>query len=376
MTKRRKALTLLSSAAILATGIAALLLLTSFKAEAVKTEQAVDIRTVKTRILVPYPQTVFLTSEGFLQPARSLDLYSSLPGRVIRSQNDLKSGTRVAEGDVLLSLDDRRARLIFENARSELIGAVSRFIGAAGMNDVSRESWDRYLADISTADFAELPEQPVTNQRLSLLSATMGVASAGHNFESVALDLADHQLRAPFSGTLTGPGVLEKSWISPGTVLATIVETDRLELPLSIPAGEIGHVALGDPVTISHRDEDVRLEGVVLSIEPLLNSGSQTAGVLALFDNTESAGWLPGSFVNASIRGRRFDSAYRVPRGLLVDEQLPVYTDGHLELLSVQVLARDGADVLLAADLPEGTEIVETLLQNPIEGLPLRRENS
>lgn len=374
MTKRKKALTLLSSAAILAIGIAALLLLTSFKAEAAMTEQAVEIRTVRTRILTPGPQTVILRSEGFLQSARNLDLYSSVPGRVTRSMNGLKSGTRVEEGQILLSLDDRRARLGFESARSELINSVSRFIGAAGMNESGREAWNRYLAELGNADFNRLPAQPQSDQRLSLLSATMGVAAAGHNFESAALDLADHYLRAPFSGTLSGPGVLEESWISPGTVLATIVDSGSMELPLSIPAGELLHLSIGDPVTITRRDDNARLEGVVSGFEPVLNPGSQTAGVFAMFDSSESAGWIPGSFVNASIQGRRIDSAFRVPRNMLINGQIPVYRDGYLELLDMQVLARDGADVLLSADSRQEIEIVETVLQNPIPGLPVRRE--
>lgn len=376
MTKRRNALTVLSSAAVLAIGIAALLLLTSFKAEAAKTEQTVDTRTVRTAILTPGPQTVSLISGGFLEPARSLDLYSSLPGRVSYSLNGLKSGTRVVEGDLLLGLDDRRARLVFENARFDLISSVSRFIGAAGMDDISREAWNRYLADLSTAEFTGLPKQPESNQRLTLLSATMGVAAAGYSFNTAALDLADHQLRAPFSGTLTGSGILEGSQVLPGTVLATLVDTDSMELSLSIPAEELKFVAIGDPVTITRRDSDTLLEGIVTGMEPLLKAGSQTAGILALFDNKETAGWLPGTYVNANIRGRRFESAYRVPRGMLVEKRLPVYADGYLELLSVQVLAIDGGDVLLAADLHQEIELVETLLQNPIEGLPLQREGS
>jgi hypothetical protein len=80
--------------------------------------------------------------------------------------------------------------------------------------------------------------------------------------------------------------------------------------------------------------------------------------------------------VNATIEGRSIDSAYRVPRGILVNDRLPAYIDGHLALLPVTVLARDTGDLLLAPDIPEGTEMVETVLQSPIEGLPISREGS
>ena len=80
--------------------------------------------------------------------------------------------------------------------------------------------------------------------------------------------------------------------------------------------------------------------------------------------------------MNATIEGRHIESAYRVPRGILVNDRLPVYVDGHLALLPVTVLARDTGDLLLAPDIPEGTEMVETVLQSPIEGLPISREGS
>jgi hypothetical protein len=61
---------------------------------------------------------------------------------------------------------------------------------------------------------------------------------------------------------------------------------------------------------------------------------------------------------------------------MLLNGRVPVYSEGRLELIQVRVLARDGGDVLLAPDFIGGIELVETIIQNPIEGLPLRRENS
>jgi membrane fusion protein (multidrug efflux system) len=374
MTKRRKAFTALTAIAVVLIGVAAMFLLTSFKAEAAKTEQIVEIRTVKTRVLIPGPQTVSIESDGFIKPARSLDIYSSLAGRVAESREGLKGGTRVAEGDVLLLLDDRRARLAFESARTDLVSSASRFITSAGLDDENRAAWSMFINVLSGADFGSLPELPSGNHRLELLAATMGVKDAQHSLESAALDLADHQMLAPFAGTISGEGVLEGAWVSPGVSLGTIIETGRMELPLSLPSGDLIQVESGDRVTISRPKSNDFLFGEVVRIEPLLSAGSQTTRVHVAFESPE--GWIPGSFVNATIEGRRIESAYRVPRGILVNDRLPAYVDGHLALLPVKVLARDIGDLLLAPDIPEGTEMVETVLQSPIEGLPISREGS
>ncbi len=327
MTKRRKAFTALSAIAVLLIGVAAMFLLTSFKAEAAKTEQIVEIRTVKTRVLTRGPQTVSIESDGFIKPARSLDLYSPLAGRVAISREGLKGGTRVAEGDVLLLLDDRRARLAFESAQTDLVSSASRFMTSAGLDDENRTAWNMFINDLTDADFGSLPELPSGNHRLDLLAATMGVKDAQHSLESAALDLADHQMLAPFAGTISGEGVLEGAWVSPGVSLGTIIETGRMELPLSLPSGDLIQVDLGDRVTISRPRSDDFLFGEVVRIEPLLSAGSQTTRVHVAFESPE--GWIPGSFVNATIEGRHIESAYRVPRGILVNDRLPVYVDGH-----------------------------------------------
>ncbi len=93
MTQRRKALSVLSVVGVLLIGAVAMFLLTSFKAEAAKTEQPAEIRTVRTRILSPGPQIVFIESEGFLKAARRLEVHSSVTGRVSGTLSGLLFGT-------------------------------------------------------------------------------------------------------------------------------------------------------------------------------------------------------------------------------------------------------------------------------------------
>ena len=376
MTQRRKALSVLSAVGVLLFGAVAMFLLTSFKAEAAKTEQPAEIRTVRTRILSPGPQIVFIESEGFLKAARRLEIHSSVTGRVSGTLSGLKGGISAEEGDVLVSLDDRRARLAFESARTEMIRSSSGFMTSAGLSVTERSDWKVFLVELENGDIRHLPEPPLAGERQRLLAATMGVIVAWHSLEYAALDLADHQVLAPFSGTLTGEGLPVGAWVSPGTPLAVLVETGRLELQLSLPAEDMIHVAVGDPVEITRGEDSRTLKGEVVRIEPLLNTGSQTARMHIDLKASAGEGWLPGSFVKASVAGRSFDSAYRVPRGILVGGRLPVLVDGCLVLRPVTVLAHDDSDILLAADIPVGMELVETVLQNPIEGLPLRREEA
>jgi len=376
MTKRRRALSALSAAGVLLVGAAVMILLTSFKAEAKRTEQVVETRTVRTRTLQAGPQVLTIRSEGFLEASRSLDIQSPVAGQVTTTLGGLKGGFPVREGDRLLALDDRRAGLAWENSRTETIRAASAFIPAAGLDDDARRAWNAYVSALGGAEARSLPSLPPMSDRERLLAATLGVVAAAHAMESAALDLLDHEVLAPFSGVLIGDGLTEGSWVAPGTTLAVLVETGRLELRLPVTGDDLRHLAEGDEVRLTRPGDDAVLVGSVDRIEPMLRSGSQTARVHVSVRIPEDSEWIPGTYVSASIRGQTIASAYRVPRGLLSDGRLPVFDRGTLALRPVTVLAQDATDVLIAADLPEGTEMVTTVLQNPIDGLPLTKEDA
>jgi multidrug efflux pump subunit AcrA (membrane-fusion protein) len=371
---KRKTLSLISISAILIIGLTAMLLLTSFKAKAEKTEEPPRIRMVETRMLNPGEQSLTIEADGFLKAPRQLDLVSPVSGKIAYALGGLGGGIAVEEGVILFRLDDRRARLAFEGARIEMVQQVNQFLSVAALSGTPQKEWDAYLSALETAGPGNLPALPEGDRRLRLLAVTKGVISSGYALEAAALDLTDHSLTAPFAGILTGDGITEGSWISPGIPLARLIETGRLELTLSLSRGDLLFLAPGDPVTVERPDDRCILEGRIERIEPQLSSQSQTARVHVMLDVPEGDEWMAGSFVSARIRGRSFDYACRLPREILVGNRIPLYRDDRLVLAEVEILAYDGNDVIISSDFPEGTEYVATLLQNPMEGMSLGRE--
>ena len=70
--------------------LAALLLLTSFRAEAAVVEAPVEVRTVRTSVLVPGIQSTTIEADGFLESARSVEIVSPVSGKVTESREGLK----------------------------------------------------------------------------------------------------------------------------------------------------------------------------------------------------------------------------------------------------------------------------------------------
>ena len=370
----RKLFSILSVAAVLLCGGLIMVLLSSNKAEPSLAEETSEARSVRTGTLIPAEETVWIGADGFLKARRQLDLSVPVAGKAVYVKEGLKGGVPVEEGDLLLSLDDRRARLAFLGARADMIQATNQFLAVAGLDGGERLLWETYLGRLERSGAENLPSLPETGGRIEQLAVTKGVYGGSYALERAAMDLTDHFLKAPFTGVLTGDGVSEGAWVSPGVALSGLVESGALELTLSLTAEDILHVEPGDGVVITRPEDDSRLFGLIERIEPLLSAGSQTAQIHISLDVPSEERWLPGAFVSARIRGKRFDSACRIPREVLSGDRIPLYEEGKLVFRKVSLWAYDGSDVIIAPDFPPGTEYVATVLQNPMEGMLLERE--
>jgi len=371
---KKKTLSLISLAAVLLIGLTVMILLTSFKAEAQKEEERENIRIVETKELVAAAQTVWIEADGFLEAARELDLTSPVGGKLTYALGRLGGGVEVAEGEILFRLDDSRARLAFDSARTTLVQQVNQFLTVAGLAGREQARWEGYLDALETSGPDSVPPLPESDRRVELLAVTKGVYSAAYALESAALDLRDHSLSAPFAGVLTGDGVTVGTWVSPGIPLARLVETEHLVLTLSLSAGDLLHVAPGDGVLLERPEDGASLPGRIERIEPVLSSQSQTARIHVALTVPGGERWMPGSFVTARIGGERFESACRIPREALTGGRIPLYREGQLVLEDVAVLAVDGNDLIIRADFPPETEYVTTRLQNPMTGMKLGKE--
>lgn len=375
MTKR-KLFSVLGILGVLAAGGMTTALMMSFKAEAARSEpeEEAPARIVRTRKLVPGPQTLGIRAEGFLKSARSLTIHSAVAGRVVETRGGLKGGTVVEEGALLLRLDDRRAALGFEGARDETIRTAMDFIASAGLTGAEREGWDAYTLALTAAGGTRIPNIPPMNARQNLLAVTKGLTEAHRKLETAAISRQDHFITAPFAGILSGDGITEGTLVSAGQKLAVLSENHRLEASFSISADNLKHITLGDRVELSLYGTELTTVSSVARIEPILVSGSQMGRIYVELETESPSDWLPGSYVSALIQGRTIESAYRIPRGSLIGGRIPLYDSGRLLLLPAAVLARDALDSIISADLPPGAELVETVIQNPAPGMALAKE--
>src|SRR5690606_8624974 len=166
--------------------------------------------------------TVRITAVGSGEALRAASLRPAAAGEV--AAVDFIAGDRVLEGTVLLRLVDRQERLAVDLATSQV--------------DSARRLLERYA---NTRDSGAVPASVVDDARTRLRDAEIALAQAREN-------LADRQLRAPFSGVVGITQVHKGDRVSADTLVTTIDDRRVIRVSFEVPEAWLGRLAVGQQV--------------------------------------------------------------------------------------------------------------------------------
>lgn len=291
-------------------------------------------------------KTLDVIGEG--RSLKSVTLTSEATGLV--TQVNIAPGKSVAEGDVLLRLDDEQQRIALERARAQY--------------PIAKDNADRY---------AEL----VRTEAASALEAE----AAFNNFKTIEADMRAAQfavqqrtIRAPFDGVIGLTEIEAGDYLRAGDVVATLDDTTSLIVAFSIPQEAADAVAIGQTVTARLASGGQAHQGVVSAIDSRVDPTTRTLRVEASFENEDGA-LLPGAIfaVSTTSRGK---PAVSIP-GLAIqwDRDGPFVwkrgADGSAVQTSVSILQRTDNIVLVGGALQSGDIIVFEGADRVRQGLPL-----
>jgi len=320
------------------------------------------------------PLTLNVQSQGLVQPKYQTRLQSQVSGEIIALSETFVRGGIVTKGDVLAQIDPFNYQMALQQANATLAAAKAQFILARAQGRVAEAEWEK----ITTAKPSELGlRKPQQEQALAAVKA----AEAG--VRKASKDLARTNIRAPFDALISGRNVSPGTFVNIGTELGSVmdIETAEIRLPVSgsdlaflIEGGHNATVALSTTLggkTTQWHARIVRDEGVVD------NQNRMVYLVAELTDpynrlTTNNAPRLPfGTYVSAHIEGRKLASAASIPRRLLRDNRLALFSDNKLAFTYVNVVRHVGPNSIIDSGLASGDTIITSSLEYPIEGMAL-----
>jgi len=253
------------------------------------TEVAVHVAKVTRTTLRAYVEaygTVEPEPAGGGKPAGGARLAAPAAGVVMSVP--VREGERVEPGAVVVRLDDRVALATLDKARTVVVFA---------------EQLVRRQEKLSAVQGTSEKAVQEAAQQLATAKAELNAAQA---------QLALVQLASPLSGLVARINVQPGQAVDANTVVAEIVDLNRLIVTVNVPATDAALLRVGQATEMGGANESKLAVGAVSFVSPQLDAKTGTA--LVRISVPGGAGFRPGQFVRVRIMTEERVGVLAVPR--------------------------------------------------------------
>lgn len=230
---------------------------------------AVDIYVAENSLI---DNTIY--ASGTIVPNEEVELKSEVSGRL--TELYLDEGRYIRKGQIIAKLDDR-----------DLLAQIKRI------------EYEEQLASQTEARQKKLLDiDAISREEYDLAMNQVNTLSADKELLAVRLDKT--QVSAPFGGHIGFKNISVGAYLTPNTVIATLVQTNPVKIDFAIPEKYASEVSTGQEVTFEIDGTDDRFAAKVIAIDPKVDEDLRTLRLRAKTRN--DLGLLkPGMFVRVEV---------------------------------------------------------------------------
>ena len=278
-----------------------------------------------------------LSLSGSIEANEQVQLRSEVSG--IAEKIYFTEGTKVTKGQVLIKINDveLRAQLNQAQTRQNLASENARRAKLLFEKEaISREEYDIATADYKTAQ-----------AQTQLINA----------------QIAKTSIRVPFSGTIGLRSISPGTFVTPETLIATLVNSSQIKITFSIPEKYASQVKNNATLNFTVAGRGDTFQAKIYALEPAVDEATRTLRVRALAQNPEGK-LLPGTFANVILPLDKIDDAFLIPTEAIVPVQggkkVFVSENGKAKEVKVQTGTRTDKDIVVLEGLKEGDTVITT----------------
>jgi len=325
-------------------------------------------------------QPIPVLTRGRVASAQVNKVASQVSGLVTDLSPNLTKGALVKKGDLLAQVDEQPIILDIAQKKANLAQTKLKLEETEANARVMRRQ-----AGKNSSDFARFVPQ--------LEFATSQVEAAQAALDYAYRQLEHTKITAPIDGKVVEVFINRGDLIQTGSPVAVVYGLEKAEVRLPLNDTQIAIVGARDTYTddmgpsfmpeVTLRDYEsgdewagylVRTDGE-RSRNQLLYAVAQVSGK----DMTGNQGryLVPGSFVEAEIRGREIRDMRILPRDVVQpgDTVWMINADNTIQLQSVNIRYRGKEKVYLDTLLPPGTRIISGNFHRLVEGMTVTPAN-
>lgn len=360
-----------------------------------KTRPAPPVPIVSAVDIAPQNERIYIEAFGTVIPARRVELFAEVEGRVVDQHPELVPGGMLAQGSFLVQIDPLDYELKVKESKSAVVEAESRLELERGQQIIARREWQLFEQETEPAEVSKnlaLREPHLKDAMARLEAARSKLAMAELNEQRTTL-------YAPFNALVLEEFVEKGQLIGSQTLLATLVATDRFWVQIALPYSSLARIRFPDNGQTKGSAVQVILDlddgppivrqGTVFKLLGELEPKGRMARVLVAIDDPlnlkKTTPWngdtaaaagkvLLGSYVKARIDAGVIENIYVIPREALRDgDRIWLLTPaGQLAVRETEVRWRRQDEVLINAAIAPGEKLILSRLQSPLPGMRLR----
>lgn len=278
-----------------------------------------------------------LYASGTVVPNEEVDLKAEIAGRLIKL--NLREGASVARGQLIAKINDKELQA--QLAKLEYNAALTRNIEARQqkllkIEAISKEEYEIAMNNVRTSEADK---------------------------ELILAQLEKTEIRAPFSGTIGLKNISEGAYLSPGTSVVTLVQTNPVKIDFTIPEKYSRDIRLGSTIQLSLDADAARYSARVVALDPKVDENLRTQRVRAILPNPGRL-FVPGMFVKVQADLSGNNTAIMIPTDAIVPilkgKKVFVVKNGKAQEVMVTTGLRNDQKVQITEGLQPGDSLIVT----------------
>ncbi|MES9845093.1 MAG: efflux RND transporter periplasmic adaptor subunit [Candidatus Sedimenticola sp. PURPLELP] len=413
-------------------GVVAIAFLKKNKMEPVQepiTEKPRLVRVIPVPSLTISPKA---TGHGTVQPGRTWEAVAQVKGRIVEKHPKLEKGAFLEEGSLILRIDPTDYELAIAQAEADIQASQAqldeqdakaantraslkieeaslvlnekelqrkrKLVGKGGVSRSDLESQERSLLGQQQSVQSQKNTLNLIPTQKALLQAQLARHQA--SLATARRNLANTEVRMPFTGRIASANVEQEKYVREGEVLASADGMARAEVETQIPIDQMSSLfrsgnaqnilnlselnthnglELGARVALQEGALNASWDARFARISDTLDPKTRTVGVIVEVDQPYSQvepGRRPplfkGLFVEVTLSGKPRPDSLLVPRSALHDGKVYVAnSENRLEIRPVEIALTQPEFAVIGNGVKAGEQIVVTDLNPAIEGMLL-----
>ena len=361
---------------ILAGSFFIMMALESFREDPESNPPEDPVRAVQAQAVEYGDVTIAFEAAGRLGSHQYVDLITEVQGEILQGSVSLKKGETFKKGQLLVRIFDDEAEYNLKASRARFLNLIANALPDFRID--YPDKYDEMLKFFESIDMEKpLPELPeIKSLQVKTFLSSRNILTEYYGIKSAEVRFNKFNLYAPFNGTIIEAYLEVGSIANPGTRIARLISTEKLELEVPVEINDAKWVRIGDEIEVLSEDGTARWQGKVVRKADFVDPATQSVSVFISLSSTKDQPLYEGQYLRAVFSGRVINGAMEVPRNVVFNSnQVFTVNDGKLNKKVIDI-HKINNETLVFSGLEEGTILVTEPLVNAREGSLVQINNN